>query len=751
MTNTAGPARRGLEPIAIVGIGCRFPGADGGRAFWRLLSSATDAVADVPPGRRRDFMTPGGGTQRAGLLEGVDGFDWRAFRIAPREAKFMDPQHRLLLEVAWEAFEDAGVPFEQVAGRPVGVYVAIMWNDYVRAQGRHPEELTGYSMTGNGFAFAAGRISYTFDLRGPSVAIDAACAGSLASLHAACQSLWLGENEMALAGGVNLVLAPDATAMLSQAGVLSTVGRCSTLDSAADGFVRGEGAGLLVLKRASDVTSSDRVYAYVRGSAVNHNGRNEWIMAASGSAQQAVLESAYRVAGVDPATVDYVELHGTGLPKGDPIEVQALGRVIGMAAGRDHPCSVGAVKTNLGHLDSAAGIAGVIKVALAMREGVIPPTLHLSDPNPAIPLDELGLVAQVSCGPWPAPDRPAVAGVTAISMAGANAHVVLEAPAREPSVPSFGGAVVPLSAPTPESLVALADALRSSLHESPDVEFADIAYTAALGRTHQGCRLAIVATTLDQLRDGLSAFLAGRETESVLVAVTGTDTDVPALPDDVKALVAAVEARRYDDGRLPADGFSPRAVAVLFVRGQDIDWASSGLTGRVTSVLPTVPWRRDRVWLDWLDGGEPDSVAASASTPELVARYHDAAARDRATVVIGHVRARVAAILGIDADRLAGSGSRLFDVGMNSLSALEVANALGRDVGRDLPATLVFEHSTVEAIADYLLTEVLAAEAPSAGSPPSTASDEGSLDVGSLTEEEAAALLSVKLNRIRGG
>ena len=323
----------------------------------------------------------------AGLLDEVDGFDWRAFRIPPREARALDPQHRLLLEVAWEALEDAGIPFEEVVGTRAGVFVALMWNDYLRMHAGEQAAVNAYSATGNVFAFAPGRVSYTFDLHGPSVAVDGACAGSLASVHAACNSLWLGESELCLAGGVNLMLSSKPDDMLRAAGVLSPTGHCRTLDAQADGFVRGEGAGIVVLKPLSQVTPADRVYALIRGGAVMHNGHNEWIMAASAEGQQRTLSHAYDVAGVEPKDVDYVELHGTGLPKGDPIEASVVGAVIGQAAGRARPCAVGSVKSNIGHLDSAAGIAGIIKVALAMQHREIPPTINLGEINPDIDAD----------------------------------------------------------------------------------------------------------------------------------------------------------------------------------------------------------------------------------------------------------------------------------------------------------------------------------------------------------------------------
>ena len=334
------------EPIAIIGIGCRFPGAPNPPAFWRLLKQGIDSIREIPADRWDiDEFYDSNPTRLGkminrvgGFIDDVDKFDWRAFRILPREAQHMDPQHRLLLEVAWEALEDAGLPLEKVAGSRTGVFVGIMWNDYLRLQSRAWSKLNGYSVTGNAMAYAANRISYVFDLKGPSMAIDSGCAASLASVHAACQSLWLGESTLALAGGVNVILSPDIPIMLSKAGLLSPEGRCKPLDATADGFVLGEGAGIVVLKPFSQLSPSDRVYAFIRGTALNHNGRNEWIMATSPTAQETVIRDAYRTAGIDPRNVDYVELRNRDV-EGDATEVAALGKVVGTARSEEHPCA----------------------------------------------------------------------------------------------------------------------------------------------------------------------------------------------------------------------------------------------------------------------------------------------------------------------------------------------------------------------------------------------------------------------------
>lgn len=515
------------EPVAIIGIGCRFPKANNQKAFWQLLREGVNAITEVPTNRweitqlyDQDPNSSGKMSSRwGGFIENVDQFDWQAFRIPPREAKYMDPQHRLLLEVVWEALEDAGLPLEKVAGSRTSVFQGVSSNDYLRLQSRAWSQLDGYTITGNDLTFVANRISYFFDFKGPSVTISMACAASLVAVHYACQSLWTGEADLAIAGGVNLMLSPDINIMLSRAGVLSPDGCCKTLDARADGYVRGEGAGIVVLKLLSQVTPSDRVYALIRGTAVNHNGHNEWIMAANAAAQETVIRDAYHRAGVDLSEVDYVELHGTGLPKGDPIEVKALGAAIGTQHGRSHPCIIGSVKTNIGHLEAASGIASLIKVALSLYHQEIPPTLHLQQVNPNISLETLGLTVQQKLGPWPKQVGPHLAGVTVVSMAGVNAHAVLESPLQHDMKLSFPqqsetepAYLLPLSARSLAALTDLARAFKDFLttEETSASSLRDICYTASVRRSHHEHRLAIVGHSRQDFIKSLESFLQGQ-------------------------------------------------------------------------------------------------------------------------------------------------------------------------------------------------------------------------------------------------
>jgi myxalamid-type polyketide synthase MxaE and MxaD len=523
------------EAIAIIGMGCRLPGAKDLRAFWNLLRNGVDAIREVPAERfdLRDFFDPDPAapgkivTRWGGFIEQVDHFDAHFFGISPREAARMDPQQRLLLEVAWEALEDAGQVRERLAGTPTGVFIGISNNDYGRIQFNNPDRIDAYAGTGNALSIAANRISYVFDFRGPSIAIDTACSSSLVSVHQACCSLRSGESTLALAGGVNLILSPAITINFSKAGAMAPDGRCKTFDARANGYVRSEGAGIVVLKPLTQaLTDGDPIYAVIRGSAVNQDGRSNGLMAPNPLAQEAVLREAYRRANVSPGDVQYVEAHGTGTLLGDPIEAKALGAVLAAGRPRERPCFLGSVKTNLGHLEAAAGVAGLIKVALALKHREIPPSLNFKEPNPHIPFDQLPLRVQTTLDPWPAEPAPALAGVSSFGFGGTNAHVVLqEAPHSDSEIRSAGRVgqnpqseirdtssryLLPLSTRSPEALRSLAREYQDFLTRSESTAaLHDICYSAGARRSHHEHRLAVTGNSATQVVEGLEAVLRG--------------------------------------------------------------------------------------------------------------------------------------------------------------------------------------------------------------------------------------------------
>jgi len=512
-----------MDALAIIGIGCRFPSAEGPDEFWRLLRNGVDAIREVPAERwdidalfDPDPDVPGRMSSRwGGFIDHPYAFDNTLFGLSEREARETDPQQRLLLEVAWHALEHAGYPREALRGSRTGVYVGISNPDFGRRLARGAE-ITPHAGPGNAFSIAANRLSYFLDLRGPSLAIDTACSSSLVALHTACRSLQAGECEMALAGGVNLILTPEATVAFSKARMMAPDGRCKTFDERADGYVRGEGAGVVVLKPlAAAQRDGDRVLAVVRGSAINQDGFTNGLTAPNPDAQEAVLREACAAAGLPLHEIDYVELHGTGTALGDPMEARALGRVVGAGRGAEAPCRVGSVKSNIGHLESAAGIAGLIKLSLSLYHGEIPPSLHFRRPNPRIDLEALGLAMQTEIGPWPTPaGRPRRGGISSFGFGGTNAHAVLESyPGEVPAeraAPAGRTRLLTLSARTPGALSRLAAAYRERFATLTGEQWAGACDTANHRRTRLPLRAAVVANHLDELGERLGWLAAGR-------------------------------------------------------------------------------------------------------------------------------------------------------------------------------------------------------------------------------------------------
>ncbi|WP_414590455.1 aminotransferase class III-fold pyridoxal phosphate-dependent enzyme [Anabaena sp. CCY 9614] len=530
-----------MEPIAIIGIGCRFPKANNPESFWKLLHNGVDAIASVPKDRwdvdafyDPDPTTPGKmNTRWGGFLDQVDQFDPAFFEISPREAERIDPQHRLVLEVAWEALEDAAIAPESLAGSQTGVFIGIGNYDYGRILCSDLSNINSHHGTGLTLSVAANRLSYLLDLHGPSMAIETACSSSLVAVHSACQSLRSGESNLVIAGGVSLMLTPDMTITFSQARMMAPDGRCKTFDASANGYVRGEGCGILILKRLSDaIKNSDRILAVIRGSAVNHDGLSNGITAPNGKAQQAVIRQALKNADVAPAEISYIEAHGTGTPLGDPIEIRAIKAVLMAGRSSEQRCGIGSVKTNIGHLEPAAGIAGLIKVVLSLQYGEIPSHLHLQQLNPHLGLDKTPFFIPRECQPWPKFSDSAsaaakadrrLAGVSGFSFGGTNCHVILEAApeasrgaeeerSRGAGEQGSGGGrierplhLLALSAKNETGLKELAQHYADFVASNSDISLADICFTANTGRSHFAHRLAIVAESHQQLGDSASA------------------------------------------------------------------------------------------------------------------------------------------------------------------------------------------------------------------------------------------------------
>ena len=555
------------ERIAVVGMACRFPDAPDPAAFRELLVSGRDAVtrgradglyADAETESDRPF---------GAYVEGLDLFDAGFFRISPVEAELMDPQQRMLLETGWAALEDAGIDPGRLRGTPAGVYVGIGNNEYHRLLGDRDRSL--HAGTGNLFATAVGRVAFTFGFEGPAMAIDTACSASLVAVHQAMTALVRGEADLALAGGVNAVLFGGFNPALQAAGMLSPDGRCKTFDASADGYGRGEGCGILVLKRLSDaVAAGDRVLGVLLGSAVNQDGASAGLTVPNGPAQERVIADALARAGVEPASVDYLEAHGTGTELGDPIEVEAAAAVYGRGRDPDRPLLIGSAKTNIGHLEAAAGVAGLIKALLAVRSGVIPPHLHFERPSPRVDWEELPVRVATEATPWPPTgDRPPRAAVSSFGVSGTNAHVVVEgypegrgAPVQV-GVPSdlppqpFGRRLRPMAAERPfaerphrllplsaKSDGALRDlAGRYDTFLADDPPLADMAWTACVGRSHFAHRAGLVFRDRASLREQLE-----------LVRRGAASSRVPSPPTKVAFL--------YTGPGEPVGGDGPRAL-----------------------------------------------------------------------------------------------------------------------------------------------------------------------------------------------
>ncbi|MGW3206160.1 SDR family NAD(P)-dependent oxidoreductase [Streptomyces sp. NPDC001135] len=500
------------EPIAVVGMACRLPGAPGLDAYWNLLRSGTDAVGDVPAERwdaaalyDPDPAAPGKmSTRRGGFLFDVDKFDPQFFGISPREAAQMDPQQRLALELAWTSLQDAGIPPSSLHASRTGVFLGTLWSDYTRLAGRDLQGIQQHTATGQEPSIVPARVSYALGLQGPSIGVNTACSSSLVAVHLACQSLRSGESTLALAGGVNLILAPESSAAMSKLGAMSPRGRSAAFAATADGYVRGEGGGIVVLKPLSAaLADGDRIHCLIRGSAVNNDGASNGLTAPSPTAQEAMLRAAYQQAGLDAHDVQYVEAHGTGTALGDPIEAHALGTVLGVGRPAGSPLLIGSVKTNIGHLEAAAGIAGLVKVALAMRHRAVPPTLHHDEPNPDIAFDELRLAVPTALTAWPTDGDRLLAGVSSFGFGGTNCHVVLEGPPAPPAQ------LLPLSAPTPEALRETAAALRDAVARTPEHPVAHWCATAALRLSGHPWRAAVTVRDREGLRDALDAIATG--------------------------------------------------------------------------------------------------------------------------------------------------------------------------------------------------------------------------------------------------
>ena len=720
-------ARRGKEAIAIVGAACRFPGdADSPAAFWNLLNRAEEAIGPIPASRweAADFYHPDpqakGYTymRKGGFIKDVDRFDAGFFKISPREAHSMDPQQRLLLQLSWQALEDAGIRPSTLQEKKAGVYMGIGQNDYAQlcAEYFRDMQVDAYYGSGNGHCFTPGRIAHLLDLRGPNLAVDTACSSSLVACSLAVEQLQSGQCHVALAGGVQLILSPLVTTYLSRAGALSPSDRCSAFGADANGFVRGEGAGLFVLKRLSDaLRDGDHIYSLIRAVQVNHDGRSQGLTIPNARAQAGLLRDSILQAGIKKEEVAYIEAHGTGTELGDPIELQAIQEAYAGTA-RTSPLWVGSAKSSIGHLEAAAGAVGLLKASLVLQKQQIPASLHASTRNPHFDWEQ----SQIDI-PQAAISLPtgAMAATSSFGLSGTNAHAILEA-APAPLAPMAEQAQYLLCLSSHEA--SLLDEHRKTvaawLRETEDHSLAAVCYTANACREHFGHRLAVTGSSREALADALlQAALHQSKTEEAF-------TPAPLTAQEAEPLLTALQA-----------------TAAAFCAGNSIDWAAHYAGNHTQKCsIPVRPFRKDRYWFTELP--RPAALlrstdpAAEAQTTELqqtvpaertaptglsqlgkeLSSLPAKAARSR---MEAHLQEATARLLAWPAGQTPGQEQGFFDLGMDSMSGMQLKNQLESDLGIALDATLIFEYSNIRELGAYLL------QALQNGAQPATTSTAG--------------------------
>jgi acyl transferase domain-containing protein/acyl carrier protein len=631
---------RSDEPIAIVSVACRFPGAPDPEGFWELLSGGVDAIREIPDDRfdvdeyyDPDPEAPGKiYTRYGGYLEGIDGFDPEFFGISPREAVWMDPQQRLMLEIAWEGLERAGYAPGSLRGSRTGVFVGVAANEYSQLLNTNSvETIEAHFITGNALNVIAGRVAFALGLEGPAMAVDTACSASLVAVHQACQALHSGDCDMALAGGVNVLVSPASIVATSRARMLSADGRCKTFDAAANGYARSEGCGILVLKRLSDAErDGDEICAIIRGSAVNQDGASSGLTVPNGGAQQRLIAATLARAGLVGGDVDYLEAHGTGTSLGDPIEVQAAAAAYGIDRDPNRPLLIGSAKTNIGHLESAAGIAGLIKVVLSLQHEVLPQNLHFENPSPNIPWDSLPVRVVDKAIPWHANGRARRAGTSSFGFSGTNAHVLIEeAPPRsaitedvqpEPVTGDAPVGVLPLSARSQEALTSMAQRYEAWLEAHPEVDITDVCFTAGVGRSHFEHRAALVVDSVQGARELLAGLAENRLGPGAVRGVcgdppktawlfTGQGSQYPGMARELfdAEPVFADTVQQCADA---VDGMLPRPLLeVLFDTDNDTGNEPGKTLGHTSFAQPAlfaIEMGLARLWQSW--GIEPDVV-----------------------------------------------------------------------------------------------------------------------------------------------
>ncbi|WGF87503.1 SDR family NAD(P)-dependent oxidoreductase [Marinivivus vitaminiproducens] len=712
--------RRRDDAIAVIGMSGRFPGSSDLGAFWRHLEAGSDLVSGLPQGRELAAQAPyDRDAIRGGFLDTIDRFDAAFFRISPREACFLDPQHRLAIEAVWHCVEDAGVRMSDLVGKPVGVFFGPQVNEY-GAIVPDRDVARAQIALGNIATMLPNRVSYLFDLRGPSEAVDTACSSSLVAVHRAIQALRAGECDMALAGGVSLVLTAESIVSTEELGVMSPDGRCHSFDARANGYVKGEGVGVVLLKPLDRaLADGDPVHAVILGSAANHGGHGHSLTSPNGTAQAALITAALRNAGVASDTIGYVEAHGTGTELGDPVEIMALKEAFAATSASDavegRACGIGTVKTNIGHLEPASGIAGLIKTVLALRHRTLPASLHFQKLNPLIDFGGTAFSVVDRTRPWqPLRDRrgnkvPRRAGVSSFGLGGSNVHVVLEEYATDaPSAVEPRPELLLVSARDPERLKIQLRRLAACVREQPGLAVADVAHTLAVGRDMMDVRAALVWRPGHSLADRLEA--------AAQVTADGDDLWFGSVSASLLGRPDRTADRDVTAGPR-ADGGLERLAALWVVGGS----LPAGVTRGRRVGLPGYPFAPTRHWHDRVPGAvrpqeSPAPIAAAPTVQPAVAPVPVSRSVDE---VRGAVRRLLAQALYLEEAQL-DDRAGFVDLGLDSILAVELTKALNDELGTTLQATRLYDYRNVADLAEHLAgggVDAPPSPIPSAGMP----------------------------------
>jgi amino acid adenylation domain-containing protein len=671
------------EPIAIIGMACRFPGgADSPEKFWRVFSDGIDTITEVPPDRwdidayyDPDKEAPGKMyTRYGGFMDHVDLFDPAFFAISPREAEDMDPQQRISLEVAWEALENAGIPPHTLKGSNTGVFMGICFNDYGQLINKSGDvdAVDGYYSTGNHYSVTPGRIAYSLGVEGPAIAIDTACSSSLVSLDIAIEKIHGGSCDLAIAGGVNLILVPEPTINFCKSGMLAKNGRCKTFDENADGYVRSEGCGIVILKRLSDaLRDHNRIHAIIRSTAINQDGASAGLTVPNGHAQEAVITSALNKANLKGSDIHYVEAHGTGTALGDPIEMKAIVATYGK--NRDSPLIIGSAKTNIGHTEAAAGIAGLIKCVLSLQHEELPANLHFHQLNPHIDLAGLPIHIAAKSADWLRSNHKRFAAVSSFGFSGTNSHAILEeAPENTRHEEDNKTCLFPISAKTPEALNEMTKRLSNYLKERRDLKLCDIAYTLQSGREQFKFRKIVAANTHDELREKL------------------------------------------EKTNLPITDPGTKEIADTWLGGAKVDWMLALNSGAHQIVdLPTYPFQRQRYWSAAASHGQRikhvDYSEVKSDETNLWDQLLESRRDQYLEVIKKSVRQTLIDILKLTNIPPDFETCDLFSLGIDSIMGIKFKNSLVEDLNKyiTLPSTLIFDYPSIDKISVMLTENVL--------------------------------------------